>query len=194
MKRTEYKLLELSYTDKDPVLAANVVNEAVKNIENSYRDFYNTRKRNAYQSIATKVREIDSSINSLTDTLGKLREESGIYDIISPSRLNLITGNIKGAGKGSGRYVETIQNIEAVKDALVVDRAKNTSLLGQYSTGVGPDEMVLLHVITKAKPPLDPAGPNIWIILFASFFIGFFFSSLFVLLSTYYREVVVVRE
>ena len=194
IKRTEYKLLELSFTDRDPFLAANVANEAVKDIEWGYRNFYNSKKLALYNSISSKLVDIDSSIASLTDTLTRLRNESGIYDIISPNRQNLVTSSIHGNGKDQGRYIEVIQNFEATKDLLVTDRAKYVSLLNQYSTGVKSNEIVLLHSITIAKPPVDPAGPNVWIILAASFFLGLFFSICYVLLTTYYKEVVLVRE
>jgi uncharacterized protein involved in exopolysaccharide biosynthesis len=194
VKRTEYKLLEISFTDKDPVLAANVTNEMVKGIGEGYAYFYNSRKFSAFNSIKAKIREVDSSIYSLTDTLARLRNISGIYDVISPSRLNLITGNVKGNGKDQGLYVELIQNFEADKDMLVADKAKYVSLLNQYSTGVGPQEMPLLHVITSARPPVDPANPSIWIILAVSIILGLAFSISYVLLTGYYGEVVTKRN
>lgn len=194
IKRTEYKLLELYFTDRDPVLAANVANEAVKQIEQGYRGFYNARKASVHQSISNKLRDMDSSILALTDTLTRLRNESGIFDIISPNRQNLVQSAIKGNSKDHGRYIEVIQNFEATKDLLVTDRAKYVSLLNQYSTGVKPDEISLLHSITTARPPVDPAGPNLYIILAASFFVGLFFSIIYALLTTYYREVTTARN
>lgn len=190
IKRTEYKLLELDYTDPNPNLAATVSNEAVRVIGQGYSQFYNSRKNSVYQSIKNRLHTIDSSINSLTDTLAVLREASGIYDIISPSRVNLVTGNVKGNGNNQGYYVEVIQNYEAIKDMLVIDRAKYLSLLNQYSTGVGEGEMPLLHTITLAKPPVDPAGPGLLIVLAASFFIGLFFSIFYLLISSYYKLVI----
>jgi len=193
IKRTEYKLLELYFTDADPVMAANVANEAVKQIELGYRDFYNSRKLSVYNSISNKLGDMDSAINALTDTLTRLRNESGINDIISPNRQNLVLSTVKGNGKDAGRYIEVIQNHEAVKDLLVTDRAKYVSLLNQYSTGVDAEEIRLLHSITTARPPVDTAGPSLFIILAASFFVGLFFSILFVLITSYYREVILVK-
>jgi len=194
IKRTEYKLMELYFTDADPNLAASVANEAVKDIELGYRNFYNSRKAGVYSSIDNKLKELDSSITAMTDTLAALREQSGIYDIISPNRQNLVNSSIRGNGKDAGKYIELIQNYEAVKDMLVTDRAKYVSLLNQYSTGVKANEMSLFHSITIARPPVDPAGPNLFIILAASLFLGLGFSILYVLLTTYYREVVTVKK
>lgn len=194
IKRTEYKLMEVYFTDVDPKLAATVTNETVKDIELAYRNFYNSRKAGVYNSINSKLSELDSAIASLTDTLATLREQSGIYDIISPNRQNLVTSKIQGNGNNAGRYIELIQNYEAVKDMLVTDRAKYVSLLNQYSTGVRGNEMNLFHSITVARPPVEPAGPNLFIVLAASLFLGLFFSVLYTLLTSYYREVIVVKE
>ena len=188
IKRTEYKLIELYFTDKDPVMAASVANIAVRNIEKGYNDFYTDKKLSIYHSIQSKLNEIDSSINALTDTLTKMREYSGIYDILSPSRVNLILGSIKVAGKEQGKYVELIQNYESIKDMLVIDRTRYLSLLNQYATGIAPGQMPLLHVISTAKPPVDPKGPSAIIVLGASLFIGLFFSIAIALLTTYYKE------
>lgn len=193
IKRTEYKLLELSFTDPDPEMAAKVANEAMKDIELGYRGFYNSRKQTVYNAINNKVRAIDSSIRSLTDTLAHLREVSGIYDIISPTRANLVINRVQGNGKDIGRYMEVIQNYESVKDMLVTENAKYLALLNQYSTGTGPDEIRLLHPITTARPPVEHSGPGIILVALASFFVGLFFSIFYVLITAYYREVIQVK-
>jgi uncharacterized protein involved in exopolysaccharide biosynthesis len=194
LKRTEYKLMELAFTDKDPELSARVVNESVKQLENGYRSFYTNQKASIYNSIRSKVKDMDSTINSLTDSLVKLRVASGINELLSPNRENFFVGSIKGNGNETGKYIELIQNIEADKDLLVTDRARYQSLMNQYSTAVQPGQVSFLHIITNAKPPVDPAGPPLIIMLAAFFFLGLFFSVVYVLLSTYYREVVLVRE
>ena len=124
VKRTEYKLLEVYYTDKDPKIAADVANEAVKNIGAGYSNFYNSRKNIVYASLKKSLKAVDSSIVSLTDTLARLREESGIYDLISPNRVNLVNNSVRGNGKDMGRYMEVILNFESVKDMMVIDRSK----------------------------------------------------------------------
>lgn len=194
VKRTAYTLLQVFFTHKDAAMSSSVANEMVTQIENGYRSFYITRRATAAASVRGKLSELDSSINSLTDTLASLREASGIMDVLSPARLNLVTSNVKGnGGKGMGRYVEVIQNFEAVKDQLVADRAKYVSLLNQYSAGMGENDVPLFHSISRARPPVDPAGPSMGIILAASLMIGLFFSILYLLLTNYYKEVVVVK-
>lgn len=195
VKRTAYTLMEVYFSDHDPKMAAKVANEIVDNIEHEYRGFYLARRLDAANSIKHKMHDIDSTITYLTDTLTKLRNASGIMDLMSPARLNLVTSTIKGnGGKNMGMYVEVIQNFESIKDQLVADRAKSATLLNQYSTGNAPGETVLLHEITTAQPPVDPAGPKLWILIVACAFVGMFFSIVYLLLTSYYKAILSTEE
>ena len=187
IKRTEYKDVQVSYIAYDPVTAANVANMSVKVLEETYRHYYTAMKQNIYTSISDKVTQLDSSINALTDTLAGLRDKYGIYAIISPARQNVISGDMKGSGKGYGMALEDIQNIESIKDQLVQDRAHYISLLNEISATMG-NSMEFLKVITRALPPTQPTGPSALIVLVVAAFLGLLFSSIYILLLTYFRK------
>lgn len=194
LKRTETRMMELTYIDEDPERAAMVANEAEKDLEHAYRGIYNTMRANVHNSLKAKMVEQDSIINALTDTLARLREESGIYDVISPNRDNIMMGAVRGNGKNLGKNIELIQNYESLKDMTVSDRAKISSLLQQYSTGVDSGQISFFQVTSSAKPPVEPKGPGMFIILATSLFLGFFFSCVYILLTTYYRELIAVER
>jgi len=194
LKRTETRMMELTYTDVNPDRAARVANEAEKQLEHAYRGIYIGMRTSVHNSLKNKMHEQDSIINALTDTLAKLRDESGIYDVISPNRDNIMVGTVRGNGKNLGRNVELIQNYESLKDMTVSDRAKISSLLQQYTTGTDVNDMSFFQIVTVAKPPVDPKGPGLMIILISSIFLGFFFSSVYILLVTYYRELIAVER
>lgn len=186
-KRTEYINIELKYTDEDPKKAAEVVNAAADVIEINYRSYYNGIRNNIYDAVKMKLGELDSSIVVLTDSLVSLRDKYSIYDIISPARQNLIVGNINST---NGRGIEEVQNVEAVKDQLVTDRAKYTSLLNEYSTGVKLNNLRLIKVITYGSVPLSPKGPGLLITVLTCALLGFGFSAVLVLLNTYYKAII----
>lgn len=194
LKRTDTRMMELTYTDLNADRAARVANEAEKQIEAAYRGIYITMRTYAHNSLQNKMHAQDSIIDALTDTLARLREESGIYDIISPNRDNIVNGTVKGSGKNLGRNIELIQNYESLKDITVSDRAKISSLLQQYTTGTAANEMSFFQVTTKAQPPVDAKGPGMLVILISAAFLGFFFSILYILLLTYYRELIAVER
>jgi uncharacterized protein involved in exopolysaccharide biosynthesis len=189
--RTDKKSLTLSYTDKDEERAVEVANLTVIVLERSLRSFYNEIRANMYQSIANKIYEEDSAILSLTDTLVLLREKYGIYDVISPSRYNImLTAGMKPNGKPDfAKGLEVVQNYESVKDQLVADRSRHISLVNQYTTGTKMNELPLTKVITKAKLPLKKSGTRLSLLIIVSGFAGAFFSILYILFMGFYRKI-----
>ena len=180
----EYKNVVLNYTDSDPVRAAVIANLCTELLEHSLRGFYNGMRKNMQSSIQKRVVEEDSAIAVLTDTLTQLREQYGIYDIISPSRNNLMLSEMKENGHaGYARGIEQVQNIESIKDELVSDRAKHISLANQYATGTEIYEMQLTHIIEKAIPPYKPKGAGIVLTTIISAFLGWCFSLIYIMAS-----------
>jgi capsular polysaccharide biosynthesis protein len=187
IKRSEYKDVTVSYIAYDPVVAANVANMTVKVMEETYRHYYTAMKMNMYSSISEKVVQLDSSINALTDTLAGLRDKYGIYSLISPDRRNIINGDGRAGGKGYGRAIEEIQNIESIKDQLVIDRAHYISTLNEFAATTNRS-MEFLKMITRALPPTRPTGASITMVLLVAACLGLAFSTIYALLITYFRK------
>jgi hypothetical protein len=187
--RNEFKNVVLTYTDKDPVRAAAVANLCVDLLEVSLRGFYNGMRKNMHTSIMNKVHQEDSAIAVLTDSLVRLREQYGIFDIISPSRYNIMLSSMKENGHaGYARGLEQVQNIESVKDELVGDRAKHISLANQYSTGTEVNEMPLTHIVQAAKPPFKQTVRDIFVITGISACLGLLFGVVQVLMAEYFKR------
>lgn len=130
----------------------------------------------------------------LTDTLAHLRDEYGIYDIISPARYNIMLSSLKNSGKpGFARGVEQIQNIESVKDELVSDRARNITLANQYTTGTKMNELPLTKIVKLSPLPIKASGPGLKMVLLICALSGFFFSTLYVLAVAFYRNMLTKR-
>jgi LPS O-antigen subunit length determinant protein (WzzB/FepE family) len=119
--------------------------------------------------------------------LATLRDKYGIYNIISPDRHNITSGDMKGGGKGYGKGMEEIQNIESIKDQLVTDRSHYISLLNEYSAASG-SSMEYLKLITRALPPTSPTGPSMRMVLIVAGMLGLFFSMIYVLMIEYFRR------
>lgn len=187
LKRTEYKDIIVSYIAYKPQDAANVANMSVKVLEETFRHYYTQMKGSMCFSINAKKVQLDSAINTLTDSLANLRDKYGIYGIISPSRQNMVNSEMKGGGKGFGRAMEEVQNIESVKDQLVTDRSHYISLLNEFSTAAS-DTIQYLKVITRAVPPTSPFGPSVQLVLLVTGCLGLFFSTVFVLMMAYYKK------
>jgi len=187
LKRTEYKDIIVTYVDYDPKTAATVANMSVQVLEETFRHYYTSMKNGIYVSINHKKDQLDSTINVYTDSLASMRDKYGIYSIISPARENVITGDSKGGGKGYGKALEEIQNIESIKDQMVTDRAHYISLLNEFSTSES-DKIDYLKMITRALPPTSPTGPSLKMVLLVAIFGGLFFSITYVLMIEYFRR------
>ena len=122
----------------------------------------------------------------LTDSLAELREQYAIYDIISPSRHNIMLSRMEYNGKpGFAKGMEQIQNIESMKDQLVSDRAKQYSLASQYTTGEKMNSLPLIHIVKSARPAYKALGPGHIMIGMTCGLLGLFFSSIFILIRQY---------
>ena len=185
VKRSEYREIEVTYTAYDSVTAANVANMTVKVLEETERGYYTGIKNNMYASINGELHKLDSAIAIYTDSLAAMRDKYGIYGIISPSRENVMTGDMKG-GKGSGMGIEQIQNVESIKDQLVMDRAHYMSVLNEFSATTN-SAMEFVKVITRAVPPSGPSGPSLMIVMSVAGCLGLLFSIGIVLFLAYYR-------
>lgn len=187
LKRSEYKDIQVSYIAYDAQTAANVANMTVQVLEETYQHYYKSMKHDLYTAVSEKVKQLDSSINVFTDSLANMRDRSGIYGLISPARQNVISGEMKGGGKGYGRAMEEIQNIESIKDQLVADRAHYISNLNEFSASSN-DAIGFIKVISRAVPPNSPSGASVQTVLLIAAFLGLFFSTIYVLLIAYFRK------
>lgn len=193
--RSEYNGCELSFDDTDPQMAANVVNESMKSIEQIFRSYYVGQRRKLTNALSIKLAEIDSSIVVLTDSLAKLRDQYKIYDLVNPARKNLVSSSIHSNGASNfGWALEQVQNLESVKDQLVTDRAKYISVINDYSATSKADDDKLMHVLTTARVPAKPKQPGLLLTVLSCGLIGFFFSGIYLLIKTYYKTLIGVQR
>lgn len=188
--RTDSRAVLLTYTDKDAQRSANIANAYAYYLELSLRNIYNSFRGNMRSTVSNIAAEEDSIIHILTDSLTKMRDQYGIYDMLNPSRYSFILTPIKPNGKDDfAEGIEKIQNVAALKDELVKNMAGHMSLGKQYDAGTGPNEMKLTHIIKTATKPTSAKGPGLIMVLIAATCLGFFFSTILVLLLDYYSYV-----
>ncbi len=192
--RTEYNSIELSYTDPDPKLAADVVNTGMKDIEEIFRGYYVGQRNKMINSLQLKINQMDTTVTLLTDSLGKLRDQYKIYDLINPNRQNIINSTVKGNGTNTGWAMEQVQNLESLKDQVVSDRARYISRYNEYNTTGNADNIPLIHILTNARVPVKPKPPGLILTVLSCALIGLFFSALYILIRNYYRLLLAVER
>lgn len=192
--RSEYNSVEITYTDPDPKLAANMVNESIATIQDIFRDFYVGQRNKMTVSLQLKINEMDSAIVVYTDSLAKLRDQYKIYDLVNPARQNIINASLKSSGANFGWAMEQVQNLESIKDQLVADRARYISRYNEYKTTGNAADIPLIHVLTTAKVPVKPKPPGLILTVLSCALIGLFFGSLYILIRNYYRLLIAVER
>lgn len=185
ISRTPEKHAILSYEDKNPEMAARIANKYLELIELNLRINYNSVRADVYRALQTKIAEEDSALTVLTDSLAALRQQYGIYDIISPTRGNMIVNaHIQDNGHPEfAKGLELIQNVESVKDRAVADRSDHISLANQYAGSEKIGDLSLIQVIKVAQPPLKAASSGPVLIALISFMAGLLFGVLYILVQ-----------
>jgi hypothetical protein len=148
-----YGNLELSVTDTDPVLASAIANDALTAIQDQYRSYYVKSHLGLAEALDVQIASTDSAIAKYTDSVIAVRNRYGVYDIVSPSRA------MAGQGRSSNAEgIERVQNIEELKDKLVMDRARYESLKLEFKT-IQHKSIPFIHVIQYPQPSGYKAAP-----------------------------------
>ena len=188
LERSEFGIMNASYTVPDAKIAAITANNAVAEIGELYKGFFQDMRTNVAATVQKQIAMSDSAIAALTDTLAIMRDKYGIYDIISPARYGIINGTMQNRAPGSGYAIEKLQNVEANKDQFVTDRVRYLSLYNEYAAGQAADEMPLIKMMSPASAPTQPAGLGIILTIIACGIAGFVLSAIWVLFVSFLRS------
>ena len=94
---------------------------------------------------------------------------------------------IMAAGKNNpAEGVEIIQNIESIKDQLVVSRAELMATANELNT-INEDELAVLHYVSTPSTPNKPSGLGFVLTTLACAFVAFFFSVLLFSFTAYIK-------
>ncbi len=156
--RTGFKHLEVTFEDADKELGAKIVNSAINLTENYLKEIYINGHSQMAIAIEKRQDSLSLQIDELTDSLVKMRTENGIYDLISPGRKNMLSGKMSGSGEQFARAIEEIQEVEEVKDRLVIEKGKYAALANEFRALVHYD-IPMIHVVQWATPSGEKAGP-----------------------------------
>jgi len=187
LTRTEYYTIEVLFTDGDPVMAAKITDAIIDESNKHFNDYFKNLRANAASVLKEKKDEIDREIQIYTDSLVGLRNRYGIYDLLSPNRKTIAQSNIAAGGAEKSRGIEEIQNIESIKDQLVMDRANYISILNETTTGIGAEDISILNRVSYSLIPFEKHGLGWFLTGVLAAVAAFFFSTLYVLLKTYYK-------
>lgn len=177
LNRSGFKHLEVTFTDEDATLASQIVNEAMNKTENELRKIYIQINRQLAISLDIRRDSIHQALQVLTDSLVAMRVRYGIYDLIAPGRSSIVNSHVNGSGENFARGLETIQNIEEIKDKLVKDQAKYISLANEFKTATF-DGFNMIHVVQWSAPGAPKDGPMRIVGVISTFILALLFAIL----------------
>jgi hypothetical protein len=178
--RGPYGQIEMTFSDNNGQLCADILNEAIISIQDKYRYFYTNSSQGISDALVAQAVKIDSTIAKFTDSLVVIREKYGIYDIISPGRKADIHVQSKSA-----RGIEEVQNVEELKDQFVRDRAKFASLNLEHLT-VLHKSIPYLQVVQYPQAGGQKVKPFRTIMVLSTFAIAIFLGLLIAFCAEYF--------
>jgi hypothetical protein len=186
-KRTENATIICTYEDNDAERSAHVLNAIMKISDFNFRKYLSNIKTNAVIEINRKVEVLNEQIDLYTDSVIALREKYKIYDLLSPSRQNMMSGSISPVGKiNPAEGIEVLQNMESIKDQLVMNRSEQIATAYELQTS-NFNEVNILHYVSSPTPPNKASGLGFILTTLACGLAAFFFSVLLFSFTSYIK-------
>lgn len=179
--------VELKFTDKDPKLAAAVVNEARLYIENAMTDIFMHTNRDVVSSIQLKIAAMKDTISTMDSAINSLRMANGAYTQLLPTRGETIVSS-GTASAATAQGLEKIQELAVQKDRITKDIAEFQSIINEYDVVINGKSR-LFHVVQEGYVPSIPSHPKTLIVVLVALIGGLFFGCLIVLLNHFYKTV-----
>lgn len=85
VKRNKYSGIEMTIQDKDPKVAAEMINEALRKIESIYREATSGNKELIKKTYEKAIQEKEVELQRVSDTLTILRRKFNIFDVEAQS-------------------------------------------------------------------------------------------------------------
>jgi hypothetical protein len=180
LNKGAYGNLELTITDIDANLASQMANDALVAIQDQYRSYYVKSHLGIAEALDVQIASTDSAIAVYTDSVINLRNKYGVTDIVSPSR-----AMASQSRSGSTEGIERVQNIEELKDKLVIDRARYESLKLEFKT-IQHKSIPYIHVIQYPQPSGYKASPFRTIMVLVATLFAAFLGVLLAVIAEYF--------
>jgi len=147
LKKTKYEAIELSIEDKQPEIAANMVNAAVNKVNTIAQNLTKSTQAKQIENKIKAIEEQQKSIKVLGDTLSRLSQKYGIYNVDSQSEsiseaFTNVTGKLtlnqaKLAQLKSNNYSkrDSIFYLEATQKGLIEQKNYLEATLQRFNEG-----------------------------------------------------------
>lgn len=169
VRKTEYGAIELAMEDKEPVMAANMVNDARNRVVEISQNIIKGNQSLEMKTFENTINEKNKYLVELGDSIQKVRVKFGVYNTITQSEgLSQQISSAEGllarerarrgilAKKSFGGLRDTLAMIDAVIEGTTKQIEKLNSILDQFNKGVAKVELLDdLHSEASEQLSLD---------------------------------------
>jgi uncharacterized protein involved in exopolysaccharide biosynthesis len=166
--KTENGAIEITIIDTDPILAADMVNMAAVMIDKLNNSSLQDNKESVTAMFSKSYADKVAEVQSLSDTLAKLKGEYGIEIVSSgsPDGLPLVKGS-------NAQVVETYKVLLKRQESAVTDLNKVKSLFDR-NNAASTAEISSMFIIEKGYPAERKVKPIRWAICVSATLISMF--------------------
>ncbi len=206
--RTKYDAIELSMEDKDPQLAADIVNAAREKINAMALQLIKSSQKQQMDTYDRNIKDKKDHLIVLNDSLSSIRKRYGVYNTETQSEIlaellaKAEANNARNKGAGYDREIKLLETKIAkfstgmgIVDQLDALHEEASEQLGielerlKQVMAIHGAEVTAVHLIETGSVPVVKSRPRRSIILVASVLIAFLFSVFAVLLLENYKDV-----
>jgi uncharacterized protein involved in exopolysaccharide biosynthesis len=175
-KKSELGAVEITVTDEDKFLAAEIANKVVQLIDKQSKDIIIANKQKILSLYKTKLDDKANEVNNAADNLADMRVKYSIKELESPDGGILL---VKGSDPNAVEQFKILlrRQMNAIKDLNVI-----TTIYEQHSATI-KDEVSAVYIVENAYPAEKKSSPIRWLICVSAFLGALFFGIVGVLIT-----------
>lgn len=154
VKKTKYDAIEITVEDKEPKLAAMMVNDARMKVEQIAQDLIKSNQKIKIETYKKAIADKVKDLKVLNDSMQIVRKQYGVYNTLTQSEglaRQIAKAESSRARESARRNIlvgkarisrDTIAMIDAMVSGMDQQLIKLNSLLDQFNLGVGQVELL----------------------------------------------------
>ncbi|MBX7108217.1 MAG: hypothetical protein K1X61_06165 [Chitinophagales bacterium] len=178
--------IEVTVYDRDPQVAADMANAIVAKIDETNQALLNDNKQKILSIYEVKLKEKQSQLQALGDTIFKLKQEYSLYSSIQdlPGQISKLRAE-KGAG--FDQATERVKVLEEQKKGAIRELNNNMIEYEQYKATIN-STVPTVYVLEKAFKAERKSKPIRWLIVLGTLIGSFVLTSIAILMIERFKK------
>lgn len=159
--RNDTREINITYSDKDKNLSANIANFTRDYLQQKYEAYFKSLHQNIISNLQAEIKAIDTHILAINDSILQVRTQYGLSQELLPTRNKNEAAARSNVNLEGAKGMEILVGFTQIKDNLNTKRAEFATLIHEYSIGLQEDKKLgTFNVIDMANPDNVEELPN----------------------------------